>query len=63
MAGQADATAGSSAMYLDDPTCVRVHSTGEVYIVDLDNNRVQLWSNGASSGQTIAGNGTSKLTH
>lgn len=60
VAGQVNGVSGSLATYLDSPPCVRVDSTGEIYIADLDNNRVQFWSNGASSGETVAGNGTSK---
>ena len=63
VAGQANGVGGLLATHLDSPPCVRLGSADGVYVADLDNNRVQFWSNGASSGETVAGNATSKSTN
>ncbi|CAF2936741.1 unnamed protein product [Rotaria sp. Silwood2] len=47
---------GSNANQLRAPTCVFVHSNGALYISDSSNTRIQRWTNGASSGTTVATN-------
>ena len=44
VAGQANTTGGSSAIYFNNPTCVRVDSAGGIYVAD---------SNSALPGQII----------
>ncbi len=60
VAGQSDGSAGSSLTYLNSPTCVQVDVNDNVYVADLYNHRIVVWSNGASSGTIVAGNGMKK---
>lgn len=47
---------GSSSSQLSEPHGVYVSKkTGDIYIADMRNNRIQRWSPGASSGVTIVG--------
>ncbi len=46
---------GSNANQLSYPSSVYVDATGNVYVSDLYNNRVQKWAPGATSGTTVAG--------
>ncbi len=47
---------GSGNNQLDSPNSVCVSKkTGDIYIADTNNNRIQRWSPGATSGVTIAG--------
>ena len=55
VAGNSGGTVGSNASLLSYPNDMAVDSSGNVYVVDTNNNRIQLWSVGASSGTTIAG--------
>lgn len=57
VAGQSNASSGNTAAYLYYPTGLYVDSNDNIYVSDSDNNRVQLWNNGASQGTTIAGTG------
>jgi hypothetical protein len=57
VAGQANATGGSSANQLKQPSRVLVESNGDIFVADSGNHRIQFWANGASSGTTIAGTG------
>jgi sugar lactone lactonase YvrE len=51
---------GSASNQLSYPSSVSVSKINDaIYIADSGNNRVQLWNSGATSGVTIAGNGTS----
>ena len=42
VAGQANTTRGSSSIYFNNSTCVRIDSTGGIHVADSNNNRVQL---------------------
>ncbi|CAF4357355.1 unnamed protein product, partial [Rotaria magnacalcarata] len=55
VAGQSNGTCGSGPSLLQTPQGVIVDSDGNVYAVDTYNNRVQLWSYGASFGIMVAG--------
>ncbi|CAF0749152.1 unnamed protein product [Rotaria sordida] len=56
VAGSSDGDPGSDAKSLDRPYGLRVdEETKTVYVVDLLNNRIQRWRNGAIEGETIAG--------
>jgi sugar lactone lactonase YvrE len=56
VAGNPSGLYGLNASLLTYPNGVAVDSNGNVYVVDSDNNRVQLWNVNASLGITIAGN-------
>ena len=57
VAGQASGIAGNSAAYLKQPGYLVVDSNNNIYVSDSANHRVQYWSNGATTGITVAGNG------
>ncbi|CAF2862092.1 unnamed protein product [Rotaria sp. Silwood2] len=57
VAGQASAVSGSTSDFLHAPTDIAIDSSNNVYVVDKENNRVQLWASGASNGTTVAGIG------
>jgi hypothetical protein len=59
VAGQSSAVGGTNGSYLTVPCGIVLDSTGGLYIADANNNRVQYWSNGSSSGTTFAGTGKS----
>ncbi|CAF3956737.1 unnamed protein product [Rotaria magnacalcarata] len=61
-AGEANGVAGSSSFDLNLPSSVYVDSSYNIYLTDTGNHRIQLWHNGASSGTTVAGTGTSGNT-
>ncbi|CAF1132663.1 unnamed protein product [Rotaria sordida] len=69
VAGQASAVAGTTSDSLDAPSGVLLDSSGNIYVADTNNNRVQYWLQGASSGTTIvgvtgsAGSGNNELTN
>ncbi|MBS1687389.1 MAG: T9SS type A sorting domain-containing protein [Bacteroidetes bacterium] len=55
VAGSSSGTSGSSASLLNNPVAVFRDATGNLYIADAGNNRIQKWASGATSGSTIAG--------
>ena len=57
VAGNSNGVAGSNASLLNYPNDIAIDSSGNLYVVDSDNNRVQLYYNNTSSGITVAGNG------
>ncbi|CAF3632963.1 unnamed protein product [Rotaria socialis] len=57
VAGQASGISGSNATDLQHPAGILVDSTGNIYIADTNNHRIQFWAKGALSGVTIAGTG------
>lgn len=59
VAGQANGASGSSLNYFNRAGGVVVDSSGNLYVSDSFNYRVQFWANGSSSGTIIAGTGTS----
>jgi sugar lactone lactonase YvrE len=59
VAGQANSTPGSASNALNNPIGIIIDDNDNLYVADAYNHRIQLWSNGSSSGRTIAGN-TSK---
>ncbi|CAF4200302.1 unnamed protein product, partial [Adineta steineri] len=58
VAGQMNATSGTAMNELNQPTGIYVDINGNIFISDTVNNRIQYWSNGAVTGQTLIGNGT-----
>ncbi|CAF4274097.1 unnamed protein product [Rotaria sp. Silwood2] len=50
-------TDGISASQLSGPFGLFVNEAGTLYVSDCQNNRIQRWDNGASSGVTVAGTG------
>ncbi|CAF3888102.1 unnamed protein product, partial [Rotaria sp. Silwood1] len=59
VAEQANGVQNRTSTTLNFPVGVTVDSSGNIYVADSGNSRVQLWASGASSGSTVAGNGTS----
>ena len=57
VAGSAAGAPGSSANLLSSPGSVFVDASGNIYVADRGNNRIQEWAPGATSGTTIAGTG------
>ncbi|CAF1370282.1 unnamed protein product [Rotaria sordida] len=55
IAGSTSGTAGASSTMLDYPMGLTVDPTGNIYVADTGNNRVQLFLAGQSNGTTIAG--------
>ncbi|CAF0941675.1 unnamed protein product [Rotaria sordida] len=55
VAGQASTVAGMDSNSLDNPSGVLLDSSGNIYVADTNNFRIQYWPQGASSGTTIAG--------
>lgn len=53
--GQANGVAGATSGHLRYPPRLIVDTDSNVYVVDRSNYRVQYWSNGATTGSTIAG--------
>ncbi|CAF4018008.1 unnamed protein product [Adineta steineri] len=64
MAGNPSGTAGVGASQLNAPYVLRLDSSNALYIADMNNNRIQKWIIGNSSGVTVAGqaDGTSGAT-
>lgn len=60
VADEAYGSGGSSLNQLKHPSCILVDSSGGIFVSDTDNNRVQYWSNGASSGRTVTGSSIGK---
>ena len=55
---------GSAANQLDKPYNMYVDALGNIYIADYNNNRIQKWESGASTGSTVAaGNGSGSGTN
>ena len=52
-----DGTAGSDLTQLNSPRGLFVDEARSVYVADYDNNRIQKWPHGATSGMTVVGNG------
>ena len=57
IAGQASGMWGFASDQLNQPTGVYINSNGDAYLSDTNNNRIQRWKNGDTSGQTVFGNG------
>ena len=55
IAGQSGGISGTTSSDLNTPSGILVDSSGNIYVADTNNNRIQLWLNAASSGSTIAG--------
>ncbi|CAF1482946.1 unnamed protein product, partial [Rotaria sordida] len=55
VAGQVTGVGGSGASDLSGSAGVAVDSSGNIYVADTLNHRVQRWASGASSGTTVAG--------
>ncbi|CAF4076790.1 unnamed protein product [Rotaria sordida] len=59
VAGQANGTEGTAANQLNDPQGVVVDSSGNVYVAENSNNRVQFWPPAAAQGKSIVSTGLS----
>jgi hypothetical protein len=55
LAGQVNGAAGGSSTALNNPVCIVLDSSNNMYFTDRLNHRVMYWANGASSGTVIAG--------
>jgi sugar lactone lactonase YvrE len=55
VAGDASGASGSSAILLASPSGVTLDPMGNIYVADMNNQRIQYFSSGQSSGVTIAG--------
>jgi hypothetical protein len=60
IAGQANGSYGPSANQLYSPSRILLQSNGYIFVADTNNNRIQFWANGASTGTTVAGSATGK---
>jgi len=57
VAGSSVGATGGSAGLLNYPTSVYVDGSGNIYVADQNNNRIQEWAPGATAGTTVAGIG------
>ena len=57
VAGQANGASGMAPAYLNIPVHIAVDLNSNIYVADSYNHRVQFWSNGTSTGVTLAGTG------
>jgi hypothetical protein len=57
VAGQASGQSGTGSYYLNQPTYVLIDSSGNLYVSDSQNHRVQYFANGSMNGVTVAGTG------
>lgn len=55
IAGSSTGVAGSTSTTFSTPADVTVDPMGNVYVADANNHRIQFFSNGQSTGETIAG--------
>lgn len=55
VAGQANGEVGSSSKHFSRPGGLAIDAQDNLYVVDINNNRIQLWKNSSSEGITIAG--------
>jgi sugar lactone lactonase YvrE len=55
VAGSASGSSGSTSTLLNYPVGVISDSTGNVYVADRNNHRIQFFLSGQSTGRTIAG--------
>ncbi len=55
VAGSGAGDAGSDSMHLSNPADVYVDASGNIYVADFNNNRIQKWAPGATYGITVAG--------
>jgi sugar lactone lactonase YvrE len=54
----AGTTNGGNANQLNQPSCLYIDANDTLYICDYNNNRIQKWVQGATSGVTVAGDST-----
>ena len=57
VAGQSNANWGTTSFYLNQPLYILIDSSGNLYVSDSQNHRVQYFPSGSMAGVTIAGNG------
>lgn len=60
VAGNANGTGGSSRNEFLEPSAIQVDSSGNLFVSDRYNHRLQFWASGSLTGVTIAGNDTGK---
>jgi hypothetical protein len=61
--GEAQTESNSTLAPLNFPSQVAIDLTGNIYVVDSENHRVQLWTPNDSIGRTIAGTGKKSKAH
>jgi len=61
VAGQANGVGGATADFFKGPTGILVDTSGNMYVSDSINQRIQFWANGASVGTMIAGTGMKEI--
>jgi len=57
VAGQATGSYNTTSSFLYYPGDVAVDLLSNIYVADTYNHRIQLWTNGSSTGMTVAGTG------
>jgi hypothetical protein len=57
IAGMVNGTSGAAMNEFNQPTGIYADSYGNIIVSDVNNNRIQSWASGASTGQTLIGNG------
>jgi DNA-binding beta-propeller fold protein YncE len=57
VAGQPNANWGATTFHLNQPMYALIDSSGNLYVSDSQNHRVQYFPSGSMAGVTIAGNG------
>ncbi len=54
VAGQANGQGGSASNQLNQPACLLLDSSDNLYVLDTNNHRVQYFANGSMTGITVA---------
>ncbi|CAF4380371.1 unnamed protein product [Rotaria socialis] len=58
VAGQANGTSGTGSSFLNKAAGFAMDASGNIYVTDMYNSRIQYWPSGASTGVTVIGNGS-----
>ena len=62
VAGQETGSSGPNANTFNYAADLVLEVNGDIYVSDVDNHRVQLWTSGSTTGVTVAGTGKSTLS-